>query len=89
MFNFLVLIFFFLDTPNKADDERSPSRKYIKQKAGRIVVKLLSEAGTGFFYTATKNPRKTQHKIAFRKYDPIVRQHVLFSETKITSGKKK
>ena len=40
---------------------------YYKQKAGRILVKLLSEAGTGFFYTTSKNPRKTQHKIALRK----------------------
>jgi ribosomal protein L33 len=33
-----------------------------------------------FFYTATR-PRVAE-KLVFRKYDPVVRQHVLFKETK-------
>ncbi|CAN0119265.1 unnamed protein product [Ectocarpus sp. 6 AP-2014] len=54
-----------------------------KKKAGRIAIKLLSTAGTGFFYTASKNVRKATNKLALRKYDPVVRQHVVFTETKI------
>ena len=102
-------------------------------KAGSILVKLLSSAGTGFFYvkararawslrtpclwkatplagafpavpaggtplahalTSTsahgryaqaqkKNPKKLPVKLEFMKYDPRVRRHVLFTETKL------
>lgn len=38
-----------------------------QKKAGRIAIKLLSTAGTGFFYTATKNVRTTTGKLALRK----------------------
>ena len=38
-----------------------------QKKAGRIAIKLLSTAGTGFFYTATKNVRKSTGKMALRK----------------------
>ncbi len=40
-----------------------------------------------FFYTTRKNPSSVQHKLGFRKYDPVVRQHVLFTEQKIKRGK--
>jgi large subunit ribosomal protein L33 len=46
-------------------------------------IKLLSSAGTGFFYGTKKNPRTATDKISFRKYDPIARKHVVFKETKI------
>jgi large subunit ribosomal protein L33 len=46
-------------------------------------IKLLSTAGTGFFYVTKKNPRTASDKITFRKYDPVVRKHVDFKETKI------
>ena len=42
----------------------------------------MSSAGTGFFYTTKKNPRNTTAKLALRKYDPVVQQHVMFNETK-------
>ena len=96
-----------------------------------MLIKLISSAGTGFFYTAKKarkpgdafpdcstrtslvsrartaferpicsplvkqsahalpsrlrlqNPRNFTQKLAFRKYDPIVRQHVVFNESKM------
>ncbi|GMH77989.1 hypothetical protein TL16_g07615, partial [Triparma laevis f. inornata] len=48
-----------------------------------IPIKLLSTAGTGYFYTTRKNVSKTTWKLQRRKYDPIVRRHVLFSEAKI------
>lgn len=38
-----------------------------QKKAGRIAIKLLSTAGTGFFYTASKNVRTATGKLALRK----------------------
>ena len=55
-------------------------------KITQQMLKLVSSAGTGFFYTTSK-PRKMQAKLAFRKYDPVVRQHVLFTEQKISRAK--
>ncbi|KAK9687893.1 54S ribosomal protein L39, mitochondrial [Basidiobolus ranarum] len=52
-----------------------------KAKTRTVIVKLVSTAGTGFFYTRTR-PR-INPKLAFRKYDPKVRQHVLFTEQKV------
>lgn len=46
-------------------------------------VKLLSTAGTGFYYVTKKNPRTSTEKIVMRKYDPMARKHVEFKETKI------
>lgn len=48
-----------------------------------LVVKLLSSAGTGFYYVTKKNPKKQTEKMSFRKYDPVVRKHVVFNEAKI------
>ena len=52
-------------------------------KAATIKIKLLSTADTGFFYTAKKNARTKTEKLSFKKYDPVVRKHVEFKETKI------
>ena len=65
------------------------SSKMSSNKKATVLIQLLSTAGTGFFYTARKNPRTVQRKLAFRKYDPIVRRHVLFEEKKLPSGKKR
>jgi large subunit ribosomal protein L33 len=46
-------------------------------------IKLLSSAGTGYFYVTKKNPKNTADKISFRKYDPVARKHVVFKEAKI------
>lgn len=46
-------------------------------------IKLLSTAGTGFFYVTKKNPRTSTEKLVFNKYDPVARKHVEFKETKI------
>ena len=46
-------------------------------------IKLLSSAGTGFFYVTKKNPKTATEKISFRKYDPVARKHVVFKEAKI------
>jgi len=49
----------------------------------RDKIKLVSSAGTGHYYTTTKNKRTTPGKIEMRKYDPVVRKHVLYKEAKI------
>ena len=54
-----------------------------KCKKDREKIKLISTAGTGFFYTTTKNKKNTPDKFEFSKYDPIVRKHVPFKEAKI------
>ena len=52
-------------------------------KASTMTIKLLSGAGTGFFYVKKKNPKTKTEKFKFRKYDPVVRKHVEFDEAKI------
>ena len=48
----------------------------------RAIIQLESTAGTGFRYTVTKSKKRHPGRIEFRKFDPIVRKHVLFKETK-------
>ncbi|MDP4824102.1 MAG: 50S ribosomal protein L33 [Aestuariivirgaceae bacterium] len=52
-------------------------------KAISLKIKLLSTADTGFFYVTKKNSRTQTEKLSFKKYDPVVRKHVEFKETKI------
>ncbi len=52
-------------------------------KPATIKIKLVSTAGTGFYYVTKKNPRTQTEKMTFRKYDPVVRKHVEFKESKI------
>ncbi len=52
-------------------------------KSSTITIKLVSTAGTGFYYVTRKNPRNSTEKFNFRKYDPVVRKHVIFKEAKI------
>lgn len=49
----------------------------------REIIKLASSAGTGHFYTTTKNKRKKTDKIEVKKYDPVVRKHVPYKEAKL------
>ncbi len=49
----------------------------------REKIKLVSSAGTGHFYTTTKNKRTTTEKLEFMKYDPVVRKHVLYTEARL------
>jgi large subunit ribosomal protein L33 len=49
----------------------------------RDKVKLVSSAGTGHYYTTTKNRRTTPDKMEIQKYDPVVRKHVAYKEAKI------
>jgi large subunit ribosomal protein L33 len=49
----------------------------------RDKIKLESTAGTGHFYTTTKNKRTMPDKMEIIKFDPKVRRHVLYKETKL------
>ena len=49
----------------------------------REKIKLVSSAGTGHFYTTTKNKRLHPEKMQTKKYDPKVRKHVIYKEAKI------
>lgn len=49
----------------------------------RDKIKLVSSAGTGHYYTTTKNKRTITEKIEMKKFDPVVRKHVIYKEYKI------
>ena len=49
----------------------------------REKIKLVSSAGTGHFYTTTKNKRTMTEKLEMKKFDPVVRKHVMYKESKI------
>ena len=52
-------------------------------KGGREKIKLESTAGTGHFYTTTKNKKTTPGKLEFLKYDRKARKHVPYKEVKL------
>ncbi len=52
-------------------------------KGAREKIRLESSAGTGFFYTTMKNRKNSTKKLELKKYDPVVRKHVVFKETKL------
>ena len=52
-------------------------------KGVREKIKLVSSAGTGHFYTTTKNKRTKPEKLELKKFDPVVRPHVIYKEAKI------
>ena len=52
-------------------------------KGAREKIKLESSAGTGHFYTTSKNKRTMTQKMEIKKFDPKVRKHVTYKEAKI------
>lgn len=52
-------------------------------KGIREKIKLESTAGTGHFYTTTKNKRNSPEKLLIKKFDPVARKHVEYKETKL------
>jgi large subunit ribosomal protein L33 len=52
-----------------------------KSKKGNLArVRLQSTESSHVYYT-TKNRKNIPNKMEFRKYDPVVRRHVLYRET--------
>lgn len=60
-------------------------------KANKETTFLVSSEGTGYFYCNRKNKKKNkgEKKLSLRKYDPIARKHVVFSDKKLSKLKKK
>ena len=58
-----------------------------KNNTKRKLVGLVSEeSGIRAYYTK-KNTMNTPDKLSLRKYDPILRKHVVFTETKKNLGR--
>ena len=53
-----------------------------KRSDVRPIIKLRSTAGTGFTYVTKKNKRNNPDRLTLRKFDPLVRRHVEFKETR-------
>ncbi|MCY4656312.1 MAG: 50S ribosomal protein L33 [Gammaproteobacteria bacterium] len=49
----------------------------------REKAKLVSSAGTGHFYVTTYVKKNNQEKLAKKKYDPVIRKHVIYNQEKI------
>ncbi len=49
----------------------------------RDKIRLVSSTNTGHFYTTDKNKKNTPGKMEMKKYDPVVRKHVVYKEAKI------
>ena len=52
-------------------------------KGGREKIKLESSAGTGHFYTTSKNNNTMPETMTIMKFDPKARKHVEYKETKL------
>lgn len=48
----------------------------------RPIIKMVSTAGTGYTYVTRKNRRNTPDRLVLRKFDPVVRRHVEFKESR-------
>ena len=46
-------------------------------------IKMVSSAGTGHYYTTSKNKKNSPDKLEMKKFDPVVRKHVMYKEAKI------
>ena len=58
-----------------------------KNNTKRKLVGLVSEeSGIRAYYTK-KNTMNTPDKLSLRKYDPVLRKHVVFTETKKNLGR--
>jgi large subunit ribosomal protein L33 len=52
-----------------------------KSTENRIIITLRSSE-SGATYTTIKNKRNDPARIELKKYDPVLRKHVTFKETK-------
>jgi len=51
------------------------------KKGNRILVKMRSTE-SGHMYVTSKNRRNDASRLELKKYDPILRKHVIYRETK-------
>ncbi len=64
---------------------KGPNSIYIKLES--TAINPATGKKTGYYYVTKKNPKSqnTTEKLVFMKYDPVVRQHAEFKETKLKS----
>ena len=53
-----------------------------KGKDLRPIIKMVSTAGTGHTYVTRKNRRNTPDRLVLHKFDPVVRRHVEYKESR-------
>lgn len=58
-----------------------------KTKSKRKLVGLVSDESNHRTYYVTKNTQNSPDKIVLRKYDPVLRKHVTYTETKKNLGR--
>jgi large subunit ribosomal protein L33 len=58
-----------------------------KKNTKRKLVGLVSEESGARIYYTTKNTQNTTEKLSLKKYDPKLRKHVTFTETKKNLGR--
>lgn len=51
------------------------------KKEARIVIRLRSSKSK-HVYSTTKNKKNTTERLEIKKYDPVIRQHVMYKEEK-------
>ncbi|MCL4504590.1 MAG: 50S ribosomal protein L33 [Chloroflexi bacterium] len=52
-----------------------------KKKGNRVVIKLKSSE-SGHVYWSEKNRKNDTSRLEVRRYDPVLRKHVLYKEEK-------
>jgi large subunit ribosomal protein L33 len=58
-----------------------------KKSTKRKLVGLVSDESNHRTYYTVKNTQNTTEKISLRKYDPVLRKHVTYTETKKSLGR--
>lgn len=52
-------------------------------KKNRIKIKLICKENKQHYYTTSKNKTNSKEKLKLKKYNPIIRKHVTYIESKI------
>ncbi len=53
----------------------------------RKILGMVSEDSGHRLYYTVKNTQNTPEKLSLKKYDPVLRKHVIFTETKKSLGR--
>jgi len=71
----------YVAAPHILRSDLRQKERLMARKDTRELIRLVSTAKTGYFYTTRR--KKGRDKLELKKYDPVIRQHVLFKEAKI------
>jgi large subunit ribosomal protein L33 len=67
--------------PSRPHDDKLGAISMASKKGNRIVIKLRSTE-SAHTYTTTKNRKNDPNRLELRRYDPTLRRHVAYRETK-------